>query len=1810
MRTTSRARVRIVFLLFVSLTLVSISGTLSAGVEENAPPHHHATRSIAKTAVRLQISQSGFGSVSVGAATTQTVTFQFAAAATLSAVNILTGGASGLDYTDGGGGTCVVNTSYAPGDSCMVNVSFSPTVPGMRAGAVILFAQGSTLPLMTSYLNGIGQSGSVTIDPGTQKTIGTISSGAAYGAAVDGAGNVYVVDRVGGQVIELAASSGTFTPSTVLTGLSSPTAVAVDGAGNLYVSDTQNNQVVMVPNETGALNAGDKSIISISGLGAPHGIAVDGNGNLYVADATNGDVIEVPAGGGTPVTVAQGLTAPHGLAVDAGGNVYVATNNTVTEYPFGGGTPVPLGGGYNNPRGLAVDAAGNVYVADTGHGTIAEFPASGASQSSFAITGLTAPQSVSLDSAGNLYVTDGGNVYEVNRAQTVALTFPATNVGSTSAAQTLTVSNSGNLPLTIASVAIPANFVQGISSGTDCSSNTNLPSAGQCLIAVAFAPMQSGALSGSLTVVDNALNNPVMSTQSVQLSGSAMQVAQTISFTTGAPASATYNTNFTVVAAAGSGLPVVYTSSGSCTNSGATYTMTSGTGTCTVVTDQPGNSEYLPAPEVTQTVSASPASQTISFTTNAPPTAVYNSIFSVLATATSSLPVVYTSSGACTNIGGTYTMISGTGTCSVIASQGGNNNYSAAPPVTQTVSASLISQTLTFTANAPATAVYNSPFNVVATATSSLAVVYTSSGACTNIGGTYTMISGTGTCSVIANQAGNNNYSGAPQVIQTVTASVIAQTITFTINAPTNAAYNSSFTVAAITSSGSPVAFTSAGACGNSGATYTITSSTGTCSVFANQPGNTNYSAAPQVTQSTAATIAAQTITVTTKAPASAAYNSSFTVLAGASSSLPILFSSSGACTNSGATYTMTAATGTCTVIANQAGNANYTAAPKITELTTASKASPTVALGGVPPTAPYQSTFTVTTSTNASTTAVIKTSGSCSISGTIVTITSGSGGCTVTVNWATDPLYVATSISRSTTAQKLPPTIAWAPPAAITYGTALNGTQLNATASSGATALTGAFVYAPASGNIPLAGNDTLSVTFTPTNNANYANATGSVTLLVNQLSTTTKITGAAPSAPIVGRSVQANFSVTASYSKPTQRVTVNSSTGETCSATLSSGAGFCSLTFLTAGPRTLTAAYSGDNNNSTSISAGVSLSVATSGWVSLGALSSTPATTCTSSEASGSGCSGLNNQTGGRNWMKLNDDRFDKCMLYWGGNPNSLAGTLSESMNCWDVTHAITAGSITGAGVNNKLLWSWLNHTGYNLTQNEISTVSCSNGSPNQLTITMQSNSFADVYLAHFGPSIYNAGDSYIWISGTGTWSGGKPGSGTYHPSPFDSRTNGPYQVTSILAYNSSGAPAGLPAGEFYEATEFTTNFPASCPASFGPSTLSTACNQNQNACIGAPLDDAQDPEGRHFYGGMAWDINRSVLWAGFGTGAIGDPNQTLGSPFGSVSGDSSITDFYKFSPNASDPDNTTGLPQWHLQCTSQGTAPACPVGEVQEGAMSHDPTHDLLFMFGGDSTTTANGRIYCIRDGNTPSSAGPCPTIGGVTIASNTWTAIPSGAPWNAPGQWDFPMVIFDPDASVGTYTGEFVIFGGNVQDNANVCPAHSFPAGFDEGGISTLCQPANTYFYDPVNGFTVAYASAATTLGVDMPSDPRSPPCGYDNARQSIICVADGGSGPSGSYGPGSPLTTATVWEWKSSGTTASGLSPTCGQVVPANHGLWCQLGIPGSGPALNTNLNNNLVVGNMGGFDNDANAFFLLVNQASPMGLHAYALPLP
>src|SRR3954451_14445554 len=112
------------------------------------------------------------------------------------------------------------------------------------------------------------------------------------------------------------------------------------------------------------------------------------------------------------------------------------------------------------------------------------------------------------------------------------------------------------------------------------------------------------------------------------------------------------------------------------------------------------------------------------------------------------------------------------------------------------------------------------------------------------------MTSGTTTCQVEYDQAGNANYNAAAEITETVTATKASQTITVTKHAPSSAKLGSHFTVGAVGGgSGNAVTFSSGGACSNSGATFTMTSASGVCTVKYDQAGNGNYNAAPEVTE-------------------------------------------------------------------------------------------------------------------------------------------------------------------------------------------------------------------------------------------------------------------------------------------------------------------------------------------------------------------------------------------------------------------------------------------------------------------------------------------------------------------------------------------------------------------------------------------------------------------------------------------------------------------------------------------------------------------------------------------------------------------------------------------------------------------------------------------------------------------------------------------------------------------------------------------------------------------------------------------------
>ena len=232
--------------------------------------------------------------------------------------------------------------------------------------------------------------------------------------------------------------------------------------------------------------------------------------------------------------------------------------------------------------------------------------------------------------------------------------------------------------------------------------------------------------------------------------------SQSITVNTHAPASAANGSRFTVAATAPGG-PVDYSSSGGCSNVGATFTMTSATTPCAVHYDQPGNGSYSAAPQVTESVTATAgASQSITVNTHAPASAANGSRFTVAATAPGG-PVDYSSSGGCSNVGATFTMTSATTPCAVHYDQPGNGSYSAAPQVTESVTATAgASQNITITIHAPASAAYGSQFTVAATAPGG-PVTFSSAddSVCSNVGATFTVTGPSGICTVQYDQPGN-----------------------------------------------------------------------------------------------------------------------------------------------------------------------------------------------------------------------------------------------------------------------------------------------------------------------------------------------------------------------------------------------------------------------------------------------------------------------------------------------------------------------------------------------------------------------------------------------------------------------------------------------------------------------------------------------------------------------------------------------------------------------------------------------------------------------------------------------------------------------------------------------------------------------------------------------------------------------------------------------------------------------------------------------------------------------------------------------
>ena len=524
-------------------------------------------------------------------------------------------------------------------------------------------------------------------------------------------------------------------------------------------------------------------------------------------------------------------------------------------------------------------------------------------------------------------------------------------------------------------------------------------------------------------------------------------------------------------------------------------TLTAGAGQTLSVSFAPSDTvNYFTTP-ITKTVSitVTAASQTISFGTA--PSLTYRGVTgSVSATGGASGNTVTFSSlstDVCTISGSEVTPLKA-GICTIAANKAGNSNYSAANQATQTITISKATPVITW-AN-PADITYG-------TALSSTQLNATSGG----VDGTYsyspvsstTLTAGAGqTLSVSFTPSDTVNYTTPTTKSVSITVNPASQAISFG-TAPSLTYGGGAGSVSATGgASGNTVTFSSLSTdvCTISGSEVTPLKA-GTCTIAANQAGNSNYSAANQATQTI--TISKATPVITWANPAEITYGTAL-------SSTQLNATSGGVA----GTFTYTPISGTIlTAGAGQTLSVSFAPSDTVNYFTTpitktvsitVTAASQTISFGTAPKLTYGGGTGSASATGGASGNTVTFSSLStdvCTISGSEVTPLKA-GICTITANQVGNSNYSAANQATQTiTISKATPVITWANPADITYGTALSSTQLNASSNS----VAGTFTYTPPIGTVLSAGsNQQLSVTFTTSDSANY-NTPGATTTTIN---------------------------------------------------------------------------------------------------------------------------------------------------------------------------------------------------------------------------------------------------------------------------------------------------------------------------------------------------------------------------------------------------------------------------------------------------------------------------------------------------------------------------------------------------------------------------------------------------------------------------------------------------------------------------------------------------------------------------------------
>ena len=280
--------------------------------------------------------------------------------------------------------------------------------------------------------------------------------------------------------------------------------IAVDSAGNSYVAagtrseadfpvtvgpDLTFNDTVDFDAFVAKVNPSGTALVYAGYIGGSGdergtGIAVDTTGNAYVTGATGSTEATFP------VAVGPDLTFNGGSVL---GDAFVAkVNASGTALDYAG----YIGGSSDDfAFGIAVDTTGDAYVAGETESTEATFPVTVGPDLTY--NDESEPDVFVAKISGALFSLD-----------LTSLTFADENVGTTSAAQRVTVTNNSGAPLTITTIVMSGDFAE-----TNTCDNP-LAVGDTCTIDVTFTPTVDGTRTGVLTITDDTAG-----TSTVALSG-------------------------------------------------------------------------------------------------------------------------------------------------------------------------------------------------------------------------------------------------------------------------------------------------------------------------------------------------------------------------------------------------------------------------------------------------------------------------------------------------------------------------------------------------------------------------------------------------------------------------------------------------------------------------------------------------------------------------------------------------------------------------------------------------------------------------------------------------------------------------------------------------------------------------------------------------------------------------------------------------------------------------------------------------------------------------------------------------------------------------------------------------------------------------------------------------------------------------------------------------------------------------------------------------------------------------------------------